>query len=162
MGSQPTNHRMFTSLVLVLLLLFGSIGVLALGEPDKAPPQNLEYEQFAGPRLSDADVDVPVLHKGDRWTYAGVFDVAEMIANSGVETDAEALYAKAGQLSRQAPAPHAVIARMSEVVINSPGMGPKEFDDVCAMLENVAVADGEVTTIERDLIQIWRRKAGLN
>lgn len=87
----------------------------------------------------------------------------EMRVNFGLsETDAEALYAKAGQLSRQAPAPHAVIARMSEVVINSPGMGPKEFDDVCAMLENVAVADGEVTTIERDLIQIWRRKAGLN
>ena len=91
MGSRSANHRMFTSLVLVLLLLFGSIGVLALSEPDKAPPQNLEDEQFAGPRLSDADVDVPVLHKGDRWTYDGFFDVAEMISNSGVETDAEAL-----------------------------------------------------------------------
>ena len=78
------------------------------------------------------------------------------------EDDAEAMLAQAGWLSRNAPAPHAVMDRMSDVVIGSPGMGPKEFDDLCAMLENVAVADGTVTTAERDLIQTWRRRAGLN
>lgn len=87
----------------------------------------------------------------------------EMRVNFGLsEADAEALYAQAAWLTRKRPAPHAVIARMSDVVVNSPGLGPKEFDDLCAMLENVAVADGDVTTVERDLIQIWRRKAGLN
>lgn len=88
---------------------------------------------------------------------------AEMTAHFGFsESEAEEMLAQAGWLSREAPAPHVVMARMSDVIIRSPGMGPKEFDDLCAMLENVAVSDGSVTTAERDLIQIWRRKAGLN
>lgn len=88
---------------------------------------------------------------------------AEMIENFGF-TDAEAQdwLVEAGWRARQTPAPHAVMARMSDVVVRTPGMGPKEFDDLCAMLENVAVSDGQVSAEERDLIQIWRRKAGLN
>ena len=78
------------------------------------------------------------------------------------EMDAEDLMARAGWAIRNAPPPQRVMARMSDVVIHSPGMGPKEFDDLCAMLENVAVADGRANTGQRDLIQIWRRKAGLN
>ncbi|MCZ4296851.1 TerB family tellurite resistance protein [Henriciella marina] len=78
------------------------------------------------------------------------------------EMDAEDLMAKAGWAIRNAPSPQRVMARMSDVVIHSPGIGPKEFDDLCAMLENVAVADGRANTGQRDLIQIWRRKAGLN
>ncbi|RIJ24245.1 hypothetical protein D1224_08385 [Henriciella barbarensis] len=78
------------------------------------------------------------------------------------EMDAEDLIAKAGWAVRNAPPPQRVMARMSDVVIHAPGMGPKEFDDLCAMLENVAVADGRANTNHRDLIQIWRRKAGLN
>lgn len=88
---------------------------------------------------------------------------AEMTAHFGFsESEAEEMLAQAGWLAREAPAPHVVMARMSDVILRSPGMGPKEFDDLCAMLENVAVSDGSVTTAERDLIQIWRRKAGLN
>ena len=88
---------------------------------------------------------------------------SEMIAHFGfTEPQAEEMIAQAGWLSREAPAPQSVMARMSDVILRSPGMGPKEFDDLCAMLENVAVADGKVTTVERDLIQVWRRKAGLN
>jgi uncharacterized tellurite resistance protein B-like protein len=78
------------------------------------------------------------------------------------DEEAQDWLTQAGWRSREAPAPHAVMARMSDVVVKSPGMGPKEFDDLCAMLENVAVADGNVTVEERDLIQIWRRKSGLN
>ena len=87
----------------------------------------------------------------------------EMMDHFGfTDTEAQDWLTEAGWRSREAPAPHAVIARMSDVIVHSPGMGPKEFDDLCAMLENIAVADGDVTTEERDLIQIWRRKAGLN
>ena len=78
------------------------------------------------------------------------------------EMDAEDLMAKAGWAVRNAPPPQKVMARMSDIVIHSPGMGPKEFDDLCAMLENVAVTDGRANSNQRDLIQIWRRKAGLN
>lgn len=78
------------------------------------------------------------------------------------ERDAEDLMAKAGWAVRNAPPPQKVMARMSDVVIHSPGMGPKEFDDLCAMLENIAVTDGRANSNQRDLIQIWRRKAGLN
>ena len=87
----------------------------------------------------------------------------EMKAHFGLSSEeAEQMIAQAGWASRQSPPPHAVIARMSEIILSSPGIGPKDYDDLCAMLENVAVADGRATTAERDLIQIWRRKAGLN
>ncbi len=87
----------------------------------------------------------------------------EMIEHFGfTDEEAQEWLTEAGWRAREAPAPHAAMARMSDVIVRSPGMGPKEFDDLCAMLENVAVADGRVTTDERDLIQIWRRKAGLN
>lgn len=79
-------------------------------------------------------------------------------------TDAEAedLIANAGWAARRSPPPRNVMEQMSDVVLKSPGIGPKEVDDLCAMLENVAVADGKASTAERDLIQVWRRKAGLN
>ncbi|MGB3624233.1 MAG: TerB family tellurite resistance protein [Henriciella sp.] len=88
---------------------------------------------------------------------------AEMIEHFEF-TDAQAddMITQAGWLTRQAPASHVVVGRMSDVVVRAPGMGPKEFDDLASMLENVAVADGHVSTDERDLIQIWRQKAGLN
>lgn len=88
---------------------------------------------------------------------------AEMIDHFGfTDAQAEEMIVQAGWLSRQSPAPHIVIGRMSDVVIRTPGMGPKDFDDLSSMLENVAVADGDVSVDERDLIQIWRQKAGLN
>lgn len=88
---------------------------------------------------------------------------AEMIDHFGF-SDAEAgdLIRRAGLLTRKTPPPKVVMSRMGEVIVRSPGMGPKEFDDLCAMLENVAVADGRVSAEETDLIQVWRRKAGLN
>ena len=87
----------------------------------------------------------------------------EMVEHFGFsEAEAKDWLIEAGWRSREAPAPHAVMARMSDVIVRTPGMGPKEFDDLCAMLENIAVADGKVSAEERDLIQIWRRKAGLN
>ena len=88
---------------------------------------------------------------------------AEMIEHFGfTDAQAEELLTQAGWLTRDAPAPHVVIGRMSDVITRTPGMGHKEYDDLASMLENVAVADGDVSVEERDLIQIWRQKAGLN
>ncbi len=88
---------------------------------------------------------------------------AEMIDHFGfTDAQAEDMIVQAGWLSRQAPAPHVVMGRMSDVIIRAPGMGRKDFDDLSSMLENVAVADGDVSVDERDLIHIWRQKSGLN
>ncbi|WP_084399312.1 TerB family tellurite resistance protein [Henriciella aquimarina] len=87
---------------------------------------------------------------------------AEMIDHFGF-SDAEAhdLLRQARRRSGALPA-RTIMARMSQVITSTPGMTRKEYDDLCAMLENVAVAGGEVSEAEADLIQIWRRKAGLN
>ena len=88
---------------------------------------------------------------------------AELIEHFGFnDAEAQDWLTQAGWRLREAPAPHAVVARMSDIITATPGMGPKEFDDLCSMLENVAVSDGHVSAEERDLIQIWRQKAGLN
>lgn len=50
-----------------------------------------EQTSLASEKMSEGDIDVQVLHVGDRWVYDGFFDVAEMITNAGVETDAAAL-----------------------------------------------------------------------
>lgn len=88
---------------------------------------------------------------------------AELIDHFGfTDKEAQDWVVEAGWRLREAPAPHAVMSRMGDIVVRTPGMGMKEFDDLCAMLENIAVSDGKVSAEERDLIQIWRRKAGLN
>lgn len=78
------------------------------------------------------------------------------------DTEAGKLLAIASRKAAAASSARRVMARMSDVILRAPAMGPKEFDDLCAMLENVAVADGRVSAAEADLIQIWRRRAGLN
>ena len=78
------------------------------------------------------------------------------------DEDADALIVQAGWLSREAQAPHVVMSRMADIVIKTPGMTRKDFDDLASMLENVAVSDGHVSDEETDLIHIWRQKAGLN
>ncbi|MEM5515855.1 TerB family tellurite resistance protein [Henriciella sp. AS95] len=88
---------------------------------------------------------------------------AEMIEHFEFsDSDADEMVTQAGWLTRNAPASHVVMGKMSDVIVRTPGMSHKEFDDLASMLENVAVADGDVSVMERDLIQIWRRKAGLN
>ena len=68
---------------------------------------------------------------------------AEMIEHfGGSDSTAEEMVTQAGWLTRNAPASHIVVGRMSEVIVKSPGMGHKEFDELASMLENVAVADG--------------------
>lgn len=88
---------------------------------------------------------------------------AEMIDHFGFTPDqAEQLLAHAAWLTRQAPASRKIVEQMSRVVLAAPDMTMKDYDDLSSMLENVAVADGKVSSAERDLIQIWRNRAGLN
>lgn len=93
-GMTTSRQVVFQPAAAVLLALTIIIGTWA-ATFQTLPPLSLENEQVepseVGAKLSDSDVDVQVLYVGDRWTYDGFFDVAEMITNSGVETDAEAL-----------------------------------------------------------------------
>ena len=79
------------SLIMSFLIVLGSWSVSLTIEP--VAPMSFDQEQTssASEKMSEGDVDVQVLHVGDRWIYDGYFDVAEMITNAGVETDAEAL-----------------------------------------------------------------------
>lgn len=85
-----TAMRPAAALLFTIILILSSGSALLFSAPATILADEEEIRS-AGPRISDGDVDVQVLHVGDRWTYDGFFDVAEMITNSGVETDAEAL-----------------------------------------------------------------------
>jgi len=86
---RPESFAM--SLIMCFLIVLGTWSVSLTIEP--IAPMSIDQEQIssASEKMSEGDVDVQVLHVGDRWVYDGFFDVAEMITNAGVETDAEAL-----------------------------------------------------------------------
>lgn len=87
---------------------------------------------------------------------------AEIMQNFELsEQDAEDLVAAAGWLSRDAPAPHAVMQKMSRLVLNTPGLGPKQFVDLSNMLDEVALIEGGPFESQVELIRIFREKAGL-
>ena len=94
-NARVTTYRqpesLAVSLIMCLLIVLGSWSVSLTVEP--IAPMSIDEEETpsAVSKASEGDVDVQVLHVGDRWTYDGFFDVAEMITNAGVETDAAAL-----------------------------------------------------------------------
>lgn len=75
--------------------------------------------------------------------------------------DADALIAHAGWLGRDAPAPHNVMARMSNLVLKSSSLGPKELVDLDSMLVAVSEAEGTPLPAQLSLLQIYRDKTGL-
>ena len=75
--------------------------------------------------------------------------------------DADALIAHAGWLGRDAPAPHNVMARMSNLVLKSSSLGPKELVDLDSMLVAVSEAEGTPLPEQLSLLQIYRDKTGL-
>lgn len=83
--------QLLVPLGLCFLLLLGSWTPVLNFEDDKQLGDNETHPPYSGAKYSDGDIDVPVLYEGDRWYYDGFFDVVEMIANAGTETDAEAL-----------------------------------------------------------------------
>jgi hypothetical protein len=79
--------------LIVLGLLCTSIAEFAISsnfsdadEPDALDDLESDFRMF-GPRTSGTVVDVPSWRIGDRWTYAGEFDVAQLIASGGVNAN---------------------------------------------------------------------------
>ena len=77
------------------------------------------------------------------------------------ETDANALLAQAGWLSRNAGASHVVMSKMTDFVRSSPGMSGKELVDLDGMLVAISEAEGDPTESQLDLLTIYREKTGL-
>jgi len=69
--------------------------------------------------------------------------------------DTEALITQAGWLSRNAPAPHAVMERMTRVLLETPALGRDQYRDVEGMLLAVAEADGIATPDQTMLIDVF-------
>lgn len=77
------------------------------------------------------------------------------------EGDAEELIAQAGWLSRNGGANHNIVARMTDFIQGTAGMGPKQIVDMDSMLVAVSEADGAPTEAQLDLLTIFRQKTGL-
>ncbi len=75
--------------------------------------------------------------------------------------DADALIGHAGWVGRDAPAPHAVMERMSKLVLGSASLGPKELVDLDGMLVAVSEAEGTPSGEQLQLLQIYRNRTGL-
>ncbi len=77
------------------------------------------------------------------------------------EADSQSLITQAGWLVRNAGAAHAVMAKMTDFVMRSPGMDSKQLVDLDGMLVYVSEAEGSPTGDQLDLLAIFRQKAGL-
>ncbi|MEM7766702.1 MAG: TerB family tellurite resistance protein [Pseudomonadota bacterium] len=75
--------------------------------------------------------------------------------------DADALLTHAAFLLRNSPAPHAVVDRMANLVLNASGIGPKEIVDLDGMLVAVTEADGPPTAEQLSLLQVFRNRTGV-
>ena len=77
------------------------------------------------------------------------------------EEDADALVHHASWLLREGPVADAVMTRMTQVVLASPSIGPKQIVDLDGMLVAVSEADGPPTHDQLMLLQTYRNKAGV-
>ena len=75
--------------------------------------------------------------------------------------DADALITHAAWLTRDAPAPHAIVSRMADKIMATPGIGPKEIVDLDGVLVAVSEAEGLPTPDQLALLQAFRDKVGL-
>lgn len=75
--------------------------------------------------------------------------------------EAEALVTHAAWLTREAPAPHVVVARMTDLLLKTPGIGPKEIVDLDDILVAVSEAEGQPSPEQLGLLQAYRNKAGV-
>ncbi|NBC34367.1 MAG: hypothetical protein GVY13_16945 [Alphaproteobacteria bacterium] len=77
------------------------------------------------------------------------------------DEDADALTHHAGWLLREGPVADAVMARMTQTILASPAIGPKEIVDLDGMLVAVSEADGPPTHDQLQLLQTYRNRAGV-
>lgn len=75
--------------------------------------------------------------------------------------EADALVTHALWMVRDVEVPTGVTMRMAQVVIATPGIGPKELVDLDEMLIAVSEANGAADASALKLLQIYRDRAGL-
>ena len=77
------------------------------------------------------------------------------------KADAEDLSAHAAWVTNNAPKPHDTMRKLSQLIVSSPQLGPKEVVDLDAMLVAVSEAEGTPTRDQLALLQVYRDRAGL-
>ncbi len=77
------------------------------------------------------------------------------------EKDAGDLAAHAIWVTNSAPPPTESMRRLSQMIIASTALGPKEIVDLDSMLVAVSEAEGAPTRDQMALLQVFRDKAGL-
>lgn len=75
--------------------------------------------------------------------------------------EAEELTAHAAWVTNTAPPPQETMRELSELIVTSSALGPKEVIDLDAMLVAVSEAEGLPTRDQLALLQVYRDKAGL-
>ncbi|HAQ75092.1 MAG TPA: hypothetical protein DCR96_01250 [Hyphomonas sp.] len=86
----------------------------------------------------------------------------EMMQNfSFTQAEADELSAHAAWVTNSAPDPQRAMRKLSELIVSSPQLGPKEIVDLDAMLVAVSEAEGVPTREQLALLQVFRDKAGL-
>lgn len=75
--------------------------------------------------------------------------------------EADELTAHAAWVTNSAPPPAETMRKLSQLIVSSSVLGPKEVIDLDAMLVAVSEAEGLPTRDQLALLQIYRDKAGL-
>ena len=75
--------------------------------------------------------------------------------------EADALTAHAAWVTNSAPPPAETMRKLSQLIVSSSVLGPKEIVDLDAMLVSVSEAEGLPTRDQLALLQVYRDKAGL-
>ena len=77
------------------------------------------------------------------------------------QEEADALTAHAAWATNSAPPPAETMRKLSQLIVSSSVLGPKEIVDLDAMLVSVSEAEGLPTRDQLALLQVYRDKAGL-
>ncbi len=77
------------------------------------------------------------------------------------QQEADELIDHAAWVTQTAPPPHETLKKLSQKLINSQHLGPKEIVDLDAMLVAVSEAEGTPTRDQLALLQIYRDHVGL-
>ena len=77
------------------------------------------------------------------------------------QEEADALTAHAAWVTNSAPPPAETMRKLSQLIVSSSVLGPKEIIDLDAMLVAVSEAEGLPTRDQLALLQVYRDKAGL-
>ncbi|MEZ5999800.1 hypothetical protein [Hyphomonas sp.] len=77
------------------------------------------------------------------------------------QDEADALTAHAAWVTNSAPPPAETMRKLSQLIVSSSVLGPKEVVDLDSMLVSVSEAEGLPTRDQLALLQVYRDKAGL-